>query len=231
MPYPNFLKQLLETGSVSIETPDAPTDAERSLSVDILREFESNWRLNWAQEAPEFHPSSASWASESLYRCCQLLLYRDLLVEDSLASECPIADADMPRIHYNVDLTFRFLPNLWRFAQREAEVDPLTQVIRNWCLRWPLSSVGAVNLADPNLVPPETADESQTTDLGSTEIHFPIQEFWPHPSLAQQYVDRIVEHKDNTRLKAPHVADRILAIAGDHLGLFQSIQEKLLIKE
>jgi len=231
MSYPNFLKQLLDTGSVSIETPDGPTDAERSLGVDILCEFESDWRLNWALQAPAFHPVSASWASESLYRCCQLLLYRDLRVEDSLASECSTADADLPRVHYNVDLTFRFLPTLWRFTQREAEVDPLTQIIRNWCLRWPMSSVGAVNLTAPNLALSEAVDETPTAAPGPTEINFPIQEFWSHPSLAQCYVDRIVEHKDNTRLKAPHVADRILAIAGDHLGLFQSIQEKLLIKE
>jgi len=224
MSYPKFLEQLLETGNVSIETPDRPSDADVKLGGEILEQFESSWRFEWAETAPKFHQPVASWAAESLYRSCQLLLYRDVAAEEvvsSLSAQCPAADSGKPQQHYNVDLTFRFLPNLWRFTQREAEDDPLTEIIRKWCFRWPLSSVGAVNLVETDLVNSDSSQKNQ----------FAIHEFWSHPSLAQGYVDRIIEHKDDTRLAPSEVTERIRAVAGDHPELFQSLQSKLLIKE
>jgi len=228
--YPKFLEQLLETGTVSIETPDRPSDQEVKQGVEILEQFDHGWRLEWAATAPNFAPASASWASESLYRACQLLVFRDLPVEPPLVAVCPDSN-DQARQHYNVDLTFRFLPQLWRFNQREAENDPLTEIIRGWCFRWPLSSVGAVNLTGADMF--LAGSESDPTDQSVPDSPFPIHEFWSHPSLAQGYVDRIIEHKDRSRcgLDAPEVAERILAVAGDHLELFQSIQSNLMIQE
>ena len=229
MSYTRFLEQLLETGSVLIETPDPPSEAEVQLGGEILAHFESSWRLEWSATAPRFDHAVASWAGRALYRSCQFLLYRDFNADEvgnSLAVECPEADTGKPQQHYNVDLTFRFLPNLWGFTQREAEDDPLTAIIGDWCFRWPLSSVGATNLIDSDFV---------ESDLISPEPFprgkFMIDEFWSHPSLAQGYVDRIIEHKDKTRIVAPEVRERILAVAGDHLELFETIQSKLLVRE
>ena len=103
MSYIRFLQQLLETGNVSIETPDRPSDTEVQSAGEILRQFESGWRLEWAGTAPEFHQPVASWAAESLYRSCQLLLSRDLDPEEvqrSLATPCPKADAGKAQQHY-----------------------------------------------------------------------------------------------------------------------------------
>ena len=233
MSYPKFLNQLLETGSVAIETPDRPSVQEVEQGVEILKQFEANWRLEWAATPPSFVPTFASWAGESLYRSCQLLVYRDLTVESPLVSECPDAAQNKPAQHYNVDLTFRFLPQLWRFTQREAENDPLTEIIRAWCCRWPLSSVGAVNLTGSDAFFADSSLQTIPADQPAPNPRFPIQEFWSHPSLAQGYVDRIIELKDQTRVGAdtPEVVERILAVAGDHRELFQSIQSNLIISE
>lgn len=231
--YPKFLEQLLETGTVSIETPDRPSDQEVKQGVEILEQFDKSWRLEWASIAPSFAPAFASWAGESLYRACQLLVHRDLPVEPPLVSPCPDSTADKARQHYNVDLTFRFLPQLWRFTHREAEDDLLTEIIRGWCFRWPLSSVGAVNLTGSDMFLAGNSPEADPADQLAPDSKFPIQEFWSHPSLAQAYVDRIIEHKDRSRCGPdnPEVIERILAVAGDHLELFQSIQSNLMIKE
>ena len=236
MSYPKFLEQLLETGTVSIETSDRPTDSDVKLGITVLEQFEASWRLDWAGTTPSFAPTIASWAGESLYRACQLLVYRDLPVEPPLVSEYPSAiTADKPRQHYNVDLTFRFLPQLWRFTHCEAENDPLTQIIQDWCFCWPLSSVGAKDLRrldlDSSLT--DSTPEPNPSDKLTRDSPLPIQEFWSHPSLAQGYIDRIIEHKDRSRVgpNAPEVTERILAVAGDHLELFQSIQSNLMITE
>ena len=224
MSYVKFLQHLLETGKVSIETPDPPSANEVQSVGQILEQFESSWKWQWASTPPKFHLGVASWAAEAIYRSCQLLMYRDVAAEEvknSLAKECPAADDGKPQQHYNVDLTFRFLPNLWRFTQREAENDPLTTILRQWCFDWPLSSVGAVNLVDSELINPEISPQDE----------FAIDEFWSHPSLAQSYVDRIIEHGDDTRVVNAEVRERILAVAGDHIELFQTIQSKLLLKE
>ena len=246
MSYPKFLEQLLETGTVSIETPDRPSEHEVEDGVKILQQFETVWRLEWAAVAPRFDPNVASWAGQSLYRACQLLVFRDLPVESPLVSdwsegsdESDRSDlaGDKPTEHYNVDLTFRFLPQVWRFTQHEAENDPLTEIVRDWCFRWPLSSVGAVNLAGSDVFIAGSAETGSietepTADLAS-EPRFLISDFWSHPSLAQEYVDRIIEHKDRSRVEAggPEIVERILAVAGDHLELFESIQSNLMIRE
>ena len=234
MSYPKFLEKLLETGTVAIETPERPSDGDVERGVTILQEFEANWRLEWAATPPGFSPTFASWAGESIYRACQLLVYRNLPVEPPWASHSPeAAEDDKPRQHYNVDLTFRFLPQLWRFTHRETESDPLTEIIRDWCFCWPLSSVGANDLADSgSVLSDDTAEFGEPNQLAD-KARFPIQEFWSHPSLTQGYVDRIIEHKDRTRVgpETPEVAERILAVAGDHLALFQSIHLNLLITE
>ena len=232
MSYSKFLEQLLETGTVSIETADRPSEQEVSKGVETLKRFEKKWRLEWAAAAPDFDAPLASWAGQSLYRTCQLLVHRDIPVTPPLVSAFPESTADQPAQHYNVDLTFRFLPQLWRFTQHESENDPLTEIIRGWCFRWPLSSVGAVNLTGSELFL-AGSNESDPADPPPSNTHFSIQEFWSHPSLAQAYVDRIIEHKDRSRVgvDAPEVVERILAVAGDHLELFQSIQSNLMIKE
>ena len=106
----------------------------------------------------------------------------------------PVPAAAPASLHYSVDLSFRFLPDLLRLARSEAEGDPLLRHIRQWAAAWPLSSVGIPDL-----------------ELGSIE---PIVE---HPCLLSIYCDRIIALRDRSRLGDSRV-DGALAQAVGAMG-------------
>jgi hypothetical protein len=84
---------------------------------------------------------------------------------------------DSPAVHYSVDLSFRFLPDLVRHARAASERDALVGRLMDWANRWPLSCVGFAGAA-----------------AGS------IDGFAGHPCLLRMYVDRIIAGHDVSRL-------------------------------
>jgi hypothetical protein len=142
-----------------------------------------------------------------LYRACQFITYRDTgetTVAEMLAAACPASDP--PSVHYSVDLTFRFLPDLGKLARCVSPRDPLLAHIGKWAVEWPLSSVGMADVG-PVRIDPWAED----------------------PCLLGLYVDRVIARGDLPRLgdrrvrKAvqravgpfPDLAPRMAAAIGD----------------
>ena len=208
MHYLNFLRQLFESGRVVIESAEFASQSAISASESLLADFEHQWRTQLAGDAPTFDVEVATWAGQNFYRACQLLMHRNLAEEDALIGFPEFGFATgTPRSHYNVDLVFRFLPDLWKFAKALERTDPLSRRISDWCLQWPLSSVGTANL-----------DDELAVDIGG---------FANDPSLAQLYVDRIIRHTDLTRVDHEQVRKAIESSIGEHPELARLFRTEL----
>ena len=66
-------------------------------------------------------------------------------IENQLSQDCPGPVA--ADVHYSVDLVFRFLPDLLKFARSSSDQDPLLEYIVRWLHEWPLSCVQRLTLA------------------------------------------------------------------------------------
>lgn len=208
MHYLHFLRQLLESGRVVIESSELASESAISESESWLAEFERQWRTQIAGNAPDFDVQIASWAGQNFYRACQLLMHRSLPEEaQSIGFSKANFKTGMPHSHYNVDLVFRFLPDLWNFAKAIDRSDPLSQRIAQWCVQWPLSSVGTANLGDISVV-----------DIGG---------FVENPSLIQLYVDRIIRHVDLTRADDKRVRKAIETSIGECPKLASRLRTEL----
>lgn len=197
MYYLKFLRQLFESGRVVIESSKLASKSAISESESLLEDFERQWRTQLASDAPTLDVAAASWAGQNFYRACQLLMHRSLTESDALIGFPKAAfETDIPRTHYNVDLVFRFLPDLGKFAKALDRTDPLSRRISDWCVQWPLSSVGTANL-----------DDKLVVDIGG---------FANDPSLLQLYVDRIIRHIDLTRVDHEQVRKSIESSIGEH---------------
>jgi len=202
-----FLQRLFEDGRVMVSAPE-PVDAEELRAAEpTLAALEAVYRLDLPGEAPPLLPAAAGWAAMSMFHACQFVAYRDAgeeMIAAALSSPVPAADAaphnkDGPgclayqaALHYSVDLTFRFLPDLMRLARNNAENDPLLGYLRQWAIAWPLSSVG---------LPDVTPDS--------------IEPIVNHPCLLKIYGDRIIARKDRSRLGDPRVNEVVQQALGE----------------
>lgn len=212
MHYLNFLRQLTESGRVVIESAEAPDLATITKGDSWLADFEHQWRTQLAGEAPSFDIAAASWAGQSFYRACQKLMDHDRNEEtDHLGFPEPEFDKTAPRSHYSVDIVFRFLPDLLKFAKAREETDPLLIRISTWCSQWPLSSVSMANLDDA--------------------VDVDITGFADDPTLMQLYVDRIVRHVDLTRIDHPKVRAAVHASIGEHPELARRFRIEMTKKQ
>lgn len=209
MHYLKFIQQLFESGRVVIESPTPANDKAIKASVEWLADFESQWRENLSGSPPAFDPEIASWAGVNFYRACQLLMHRDIAdsANDPGFPKQSFSPTNVSS-HYNVDLVFRFLPDLRRFAKGLEPTEVVVQRIAAWCVQWPLSSVGVANL-----------DE---------ETSVAIEGFVDDPSLLQLYVDRIVRRVDLSRLDDPRVAGAVRNSIGDSPDLAKPFRMALV---
>ncbi len=192
-----FLDQLLYEGRITVDPPTHLTSSDLEEATTALARFEVSWRLGLAFEPPRFDPEAALGAAVRFARAAQAVVFRDVALADLDTLKDPIAMPDPrdPAAHYAVDLTFRFLPDLIRFARSAAEGDPLVDRLRDWAVTWPLSSIGLAGL-DP---------EAIGRNLG------PIRD---QPTLRQLYVDRIVHAQDTGRLDDPAIRDVVRSALG-----------------
>ncbi|MBI2192953.1 MAG: hypothetical protein HYU36_13315 [Planctomycetes bacterium] len=184
-----------------------------SRAVESVREdsAEIHKRLEdmdlWAREEMAFSPPelslpAAQWAATTLYKACQLLVYRDLdaeAVRQAFSQPCP--EAPGPRTAYSVDMTFRYLPDLITLARAAAEKDSLVAELLALARNWPLSSVGVKNLGD-----------------------IEVSALLDDSSLRQLYVDRILERRDTSRLADP----RVRAAIQEALGAFPDLSPEMV---
>jgi hypothetical protein len=201
-----FLDRLFEEGRVMVSAPEPVQADELRAAESTLAALEAVYRLDLPGDAPPVTLAAGRWAAVSLFHACQFVAFRNAdeemiaaalggsigfqPVERSIgfqpvetdSSKMLVLQAEAASLHYSVDLTFRFLPDLMRLARSDAENDPLLGCIRQWAIAWPLSSVGI-----PDVTP------------GSIE---PIVH---HPCLLNIYCDRIIARKDRTRLGDPRI--------------------------
>lgn len=181
--YPDFLETLFEEGRVRVAPPETLAEDELAAGDAVLARFEHIWRLEMPGEPPRFMPPAGRWGAVGFYRACQFAVYRDVEAESIAAAlGQTYAGAMSPAVHYSVDLTMRYLPDLLRFAASAAEDDPLVVQLRRWACDWPLSSVGIAEL-----------------DAVS------IAGFADDASLLLLYADRVLAAADRSRMGDPLV--------------------------
>jgi hypothetical protein len=198
---PVFLHCLLTTGRVRVPLPADISEKEFYSAEEVLSTFEQQYR----QEIPAIPPPIclpvARWAAVRFYRACQFIAFRDIdeeTINRLLIDECP--QGDLPSVHYSVDITFRFLPDLMKLAKTASPHDPLLIHLGRWAAQWPLSSVGM-------------------TDVEPMQIE-PIVE---NECLLSLYVDRIIARNDTKRLADPRVRESARAA----VGIFPEIAPKM----
>ena len=174
-------------------------------ALDVLAEIDRRARGELSYEAPVFRPEPALWAATLFYEGCRFTVCRDIgegIVVATLSQPCPAtADADTV---WSVDLTFRQLPILFRFARQLSSADPLVAALKQLAIHWPLSSVGFSELGDVK-----------------------IDSFVSHPGLRRLYADRIMAAGDVTRLGDNRVDDLLRADLGIHRELAPHMAAKL----
>ena len=192
-----FLEGLLGDGRVHVPDIDTITVGELESAKNLLRAFETQYRLSLAATPPPLSLPAALWASTIVYRACQLLIFpvhRPEQIERLFSHACP--DGPESSVAYSADLTMRFLPDLLGRARSITLIEQLQRLAR----QWPLSSVGI-------------------SEVGPIKVG-PIVE---HPSLLCLYVDRIIERLDLERL----ADCRVLVAARKALGLFPGLAAEI----
>jgi hypothetical protein len=205
-----FLQALFEHGKVRVGAPGDRTSAAEWANVDaFLAERHAAEGAEFPSVIPPLAPAAARWAAELFYRACQFTVYRDLGPEKiaaALAAPCPPAQAASR--HVSVDLTFRFLPDLYRLAHATSPDDPLCERLRTWAAEWPLSSVGVADVNPPH-----------------------IDDVLEHAGLRTLYVDRIIARRDRSRLSEPRVRQAVLAAVGSYHELAADLAGALTTRE
>lgn len=201
MSFSSFLEILFDHGRVRVAAFSPISTEDSARAAQVLSEFEPSYRASLPNSPPPFHLETALHASEVVYRCCQCLVYRDLSLQEVLPAQVFRPDgASKGTQHYSADLVFRFLPDVWRLAKAASESDPLVAYIRELGAQWPLSSIGITGIPECD-----------------------VSELLADNSLSTLYVDRVLEHRDITRLGSPQVRVGIQ----NALGLFTELSPEL----
>ena len=205
MGYCRFLENLLEDGRVVVPQFRVLPESEIRKGSEILIRFEHEYRAELPGSLPPFDLASGCWAAIRLFRASQFAVYRDVpahVVDHELALpvELPVA----PATHYSVDVLFRFLPDLVKFAASASEGAPLVQHLMGWARQWPLSSVGV-------------------SDVGEIRL----DGFAGSDGLLQLYADRIIATGDTSRLSDPRACEAVRASLGMYPNLAPRIAEAL----
>ncbi len=201
MGYTRFLTDLFEDGRVVASEVEPISEQELHEGDELLARFEREYRLDLPAPLPEFQAAAGGWAACKFYRACQFVVFRD---ESAQRLDQELSGAYgarlTPAVHYSVDLVFRYLPDLKRFAASASESDPLLQHLVRWARQWPLSSVGMPELDD-----------------------IAIDGFADDRSLLQLYADRIIATGDASRLSDPRVREAVRA----SLGMYPHLAPKI----
>ncbi len=206
-----FLERLFEEGRVPVTAPEPVPADELRAAETTLAGLEAVYRLDLPGEAPPLAPAAARWAAVSLFHACQFVVFRNAgeeMIAAALTAPIPVGEHaslhagdgledpsdHAASLHYSVDLTFRFLPDLMRLARSDAENDPLLGYLRQWAADWPLSSVGL-----PDVTPKS------------------IEPIVNHPCLLGIYRDRVIARNDRSRRGDPRVEEAVMQAVGEEM--------------
>jgi hypothetical protein len=187
-----FLNELLTDGRVRVGVAGDVAEPDRLEAEQNLANVERQSRLDLPGEPPPLSAPAAIWAATTFREACRFVAFRDLdPVAMGVLAQRPNLSADPPSIHYSVDLTFRFLPDVICQARTASEQDPLVAHLLQLAREWPLSSVGIAGVADVN-----------------------VDAVVGHPCLLRMYADRIIVARDWTRLSSPRVREAVQCAVG-----------------
>lgn len=206
-----FLVDLTEHGRVRVPTlRERPLAQSREVEPGVrerLRSLDDIDRADAPGDSPPLDETAAVWAARVLFRSCQLLVDREVVIDAALRDEvlADPPDRERPAAIVSVDLTLRYLPDLFALAAGLAADDPLLGLLRELAVAWPLSSVG-VALADP---PPLAACVLRD------------------PGVRIRYVDRILRRQDRLRLADPATRRAVRDALGAHPALAGGLAPRL----
>src|SRR5512144_1495996 len=104
MSLPAFLNALWADGRVRVSDAETIPDDERREAERMLSEWEPAYRQGLPGDPPLVHAKAAVWGAMTVYRACQLAVFRQFGAEEidrRLAEPCPAGDPSS--IHYSVD--------------------------------------------------------------------------------------------------------------------------------
>jgi MoxR-vWA-beta-propeller ternary system domain bpX4 len=190
----HFLTHLIQEGKAHLESDISPFQPDDLTNAEgLLNSVYQQDALDMPDRPPQYLGSAGLWAAQFLYHALQCTVMRNVEDEtvEKLLQDYP--DAITPEAIYSVDLTFRYLPDLFKLAKGLAPDDVLVQILKKNALIWNFSSVGM--------------------DLGNDVSHGLVLE---HPSLTIAYVDRIIQSKDIKRVNSDAMKELIQAALGNY---------------
>jgi len=194
----DFLRQLQQDGTAVVHTStDAFSAADERQAKAFLRQQEERERLHWPGVAPAFNEAAAIWAATFLFRAAQFFVYRDFEEKQLRKSLCPYPEQLGASEIYSADLCLRHLPRLHQKAKALAPADVLVKLLEQTARQFPLSSVGI-----------------------SAEGPWAVHTLLAHPSLRSMYTDRVIDHKDQSRLEDTAIREAVQAALGAHAKAF-----------
>jgi hypothetical protein len=190
----HFLTHLVEEGHAYVANDIQAFDRDDvQNATDFLQKVHQNDGLDMPDVPPQYSAAAALWAAQFLYRAVQCTVLRHLeadAVKELLKS---YPEPPTPEAIYSVDLTFRHLPDVFKFAKGLAPDDILVTILRENAVRWHFSSVGMV-----------------------VEANMPHGNVLAHPSLRLAYVDRIIQAKDIKRVDSDEMRELVQTALGNY---------------
>lgn len=175
-------------------------DALRSRGVTVLlREWHQEASLDLAGTPLEFDESAARWGAMTLFRAAWFYLHRDAEATDlsSLFSESMPKPLSAEAL-FSVDLTMRYLADLFRIAKTLAPGDPLLDGLQHLAESLPLSGAGI-----------ETQENETRCEQSNAWLALKS-----HPGLWQIFIDRIIRSHARWWLPVPCVREAVQRAAG-----------------
>lgn len=205
----SFWVSLWEHGNLRFP-PYAPWDLNELVAIEEpIRDSELRFRRSLPGTPPHLDMAAAIWGAQQIFRTCQFIVYRELepqLMQHEFCVPCP--GDNHPEVHYSVDLSLRFLPEVVRQARAVSQDDPLHTYLQKLSSDWPLSAVGLPRI-----------DNRERCDG-----------FTSDPCLLQLYVDRAIERRDTTVLSDQRVREAVERALGTYGELCPEMHSALQIE-
>ena len=165
----SILDEWWNTGRLRPPHPVVQGDLDPQTIMGWVSNTEKIYRKQLPEGVPTVALDVAAWALEQFFRASQLLVFRELgdefiqlglrdlpLVSDLHPAE-PIFDSS---VHYSVDLSFRFLPDLRRLVSAASGNGALLEQIDRWIDWWPLSGASSASQLATKTLGSLESDES-----------------------------------------------------------------------
>jgi MoxR-vWA-beta-propeller ternary system protein len=186
-----FLETLFDEGDVTFTAaPQSPPPDRKDAERVLARAF-GDYRLEIAGPLIEYDAITALAAAEFVRWACWFLVHRDSAAEEVRRHMQPLPAPATPPQHLAADLTFHYLPLLYRRARALSPDDVLTQTLTLALRTWPLAGVAS----DLDAAPAAPVD------------------FSGHPGLELLYAERYARHPRANWLPPGRVAEYVEWIA------------------